>query len=518
MELMRTDGWKKKGGRGVASTPVLAAVVTLCALASSAVVSQGAAGAPARAHRPPNFLIIQTDDQAQNSFRRRYMPQTFRSIVHPGTLFMDAIAAPPLCCPDRAGILTGQYPHNHGVFSNNPGYRNLRDPQNTLSVWLHKAGYRTGLIGKFLNGYNGLAGLSAAPGFDRWFQFVNHPGYYGYEVSDHGRLVRYGHRRRAYSTDVLTRKARLFLDHSSGRRRPFFLWLAYNAPHGARSTFPPCGSAASALPPDRATYRAVRNVRLPRPRSFNEKDVSDKPQAIRDLPRLDSGAIKGIRHVWDCGLAALSSLDDGVGRVIAKLRRERQLRRTIVLYLSDNGFFFGEHRKRSGKASVYEPALNVPFAIRVPSGYRNGALASRVRSVVSNQDVAPTLLDYASRFGDPVEPCAAPGDCRRLDGRRLGPLLGGPGSWPRGRGVLAEIDAPNANYQAIRSQHYVYAELGTGERELYDLSVDPFELRNVDGSPSYATAQARLGVRLSELSRCSGIEGRDPPTAAPFCE
>jgi N-acetylglucosamine-6-sulfatase len=493
-------------------------VVTLCALAAGTVAAPGAAGAPARAHRPPNFLVILTDDQARNSFSHRYMPQTFRRIVDRGTEFTDAIAAPPLCCPDRAGILTGQYPHNHGVFSNHPGYGDLRDPGNTLPVWLHKAGYRTGFVGKFLNGYNDLAGASPAPGFDRWFQFIKYPGYYDYAVSDDGRIARYGHRRRAYSTDVLTRQARQFLDRSSGRRSPFFLWLAYNAPHGVRSTFPPCSAPASALPPDRATYRAVSHVPLPRPPSFNEKDVSDKPQAIQALPRLDSDAIGRIRNIWRCDLAAVSSLDDGVGRVVAKLRHERQLRRTIVLYLSDNGFFFGEHRRPAGKGSVYEPTLNVPFAARVPAAYRHGRLASRVHSVVSNQDVAPTLLDYASRFGDPVQPCMGPSDCRRLDGRSLAPLLGGRGSWPSGRGMLAEIDTPVDNYHAIRSQRYAYSELSTGERELYDLSVDPFELRNVAGSPSYAQVQGRLGVRLSELSRCSGVEGRDPPTAAPFCE
>ena len=203
--------------------------------------------------------------------------------------------------------------------------------------------------------------------------------------------------------------------------------------------------------------------------------------------------------------------------MIAKLRRERQLRRTIVLYLSDNGYFFGEHRRPNGKGAVYEPALNVPFAVRVPGAYRRGALASRVRSVVSIQDVAPTLLDYASRFGAPVPPCAAPGDCRRLDGRSLAPLLRGRRSWPGGRGVLVELDTPRT-YEAIRTRRHVYSELGTGERELYDLRADPFELRNVAGSASYATVRQGLAARLSELTRCSGVEGRDAPTTAPFCE
>jgi arylsulfatase A-like enzyme len=120
-----------------------------------------------------------TDDQAQNSFKPRHMPQTFRRIVNRGTRFTNGIAAPPLCCPSRAGLLTGQYPHNHGVFTNVPGYADLRDPRSTLAVWLHRAGYRTGLVGKFLNGYSDVEGTSPAPGFDRWFSFVGFPDYYG---------------------------------------------------------------------------------------------------------------------------------------------------------------------------------------------------------------------------------------------------------------------------------------------------------------------------------------------------
>ena len=116
----------------------------------------------AAAQRPPNVLLIVVDDQAQNTFKPRFMPHTFHDLVNHGTTFTNAIAAPPLCCPDRAGILTGQYPHNHGVFSNHPGYGDLRDPGNTLPVWLQNAGYRTGLFGKFMNHYEDVSGRGSA--------------------------------------------------------------------------------------------------------------------------------------------------------------------------------------------------------------------------------------------------------------------------------------------------------------------------------------------------------------------
>ena len=129
----------------------------------------GNPAAAARAARPPNFLVILVDDQAKNSFSRRYMPRTFRSIVDRGTTFSNGLAAPPLCCPDRAGILTGQYPHNHGVFSNRPGYPALKDPANTLPVWLRRAGYRTGLIGEFLIRYPKIADVQVVGVPDTFF-------------------------------------------------------------------------------------------------------------------------------------------------------------------------------------------------------------------------------------------------------------------------------------------------------------------------------------------------------------
>jgi N-acetylglucosamine-6-sulfatase len=492
----------------------------------------GNPAAAARAARPPNFLVILVDDQAKNSFSRRYMPRTFRSIVDRGTTFSNGLAAPPLCCPDRAGILTGQYPHNHGVFSNRPGYPALKDPANTLPVWLRRAGYRTGLIGEFLNRY---PGARPAPGFDRWFKLKVRPsgGYYGYSVSDNGRVRQYGDQRGDYSTDVLTRTTRQFLDRRANSTRPFFLWLTYNAPHVApRSDVGPCRNQ-DPIPPDKAAYSAQKRVPLPRPPSFDELRVSDKPKRIRSLPRFDRPKVEDIVRRWHCTLAAMREVDSGVGRVMSSLRRDGELGHTIVFYLSDNGYLFGEHRIPAAKGFVYQPALEVPYVVRVPSAYRAGPAPARTDKLVTNQDVAPTLLDYAGRYLPGVEPCAAPARCRRMDGRSLAPLLGGAG-WPDSRGVLVEIDsrlnptkrqprgAPSPEcgcaYAAVRTSRFVYSELVTGESELYDLKLDPDELRNVASSAGYAAERQALASRLDRLRQCSGIEGRDLPSANPFCE
>ena len=491
----------------------------------------------ATAAEAPNFLFVLVDDQATNSFHRRFMPQTFHWIVDPGTEFTSALAAPPLCCPDRAGLLTGQYPHNDGVWSNHPGYGSLTEKPNTLPSWLRRAGYRTGYFGKFLNHYPELRGAAPAPGFDRWVAYMEESStYYDYWLSVDGQPRFYGHDRSAYSTDVLTRYARAFIRDQVGSTRPFFAWVAYSAPHGNQLTSGPC-TGQSPVPPDAATLHRFADENLPRPSGFNEADVSDKPRKIARLPPLDSEAINELTRRWRCTLAAMSVVDRGVGRLMGELQDDGMLGNTIVMYLSDNGSFFGEHRLRGGKGLVYEPALRVPFAVYVPPAFRDRAQPPVSGAVVSNQDVAPTMLDYAKRFGGPASPCNPPGDCRRMDGRSLVSLLGGPGSWRVGRGALVEIDArrtspsraaerrridPECNcaYEAIRTHRYIYSESLTGERELYDLVRDPHQLVNRIDSRRYAGPRRKLAVRLASLERCSGQRGRDPRARAgpPLCE
>src|SRR5436190_23108709 len=250
----------------------------------------------------PNFVVILMDDQGQNSFQARYMPQTFRWIVDPGTDFVDGLAAPPLCCPDRAGFLTGDYPHNSGVFSNHPGYSTLRAKANTLPVWLSRAGYRTATIGKYLNHYYGEEGLKPAPGWGTWFAQTNREQYYDYAISDGGVERHYGSDRSDYSTDVFTRRAINFIRGSAPK--PFFLWLPYNAPHGVKDPGPGCGSHNPA-PPTKSSLERFRHAPLPQPRSFNERDVADKPTAIAKLPRINRRDLRHIQRGWRCTLATM---------------------------------------------------------------------------------------------------------------------------------------------------------------------------------------------------------------------
>ena len=482
-------------------------------LVTGGVVSPGVAAA-----RPPNIVVIETDDQSMHSFRRDVMPQTFRTIVDQGgTKFRNGIAAPPLCCPSRAGFLTGQYPHNHGVFDNEPGYADLRRPRNTLPIWLRDAGYQTAFVGKYLNGTKEALGADPAPGWDKWYAIQGRPAYYHPDINVNGQVRDLRDR---YVTTVLNDYAQRTIERFARDDRPFFLWLAHLAPHASRGTIAGCDETTpKPLKQDRRTFRNYPFERRP---SFNEADVSDKPQPIRNLDELPRREIRRIKLRYRCTLGALQEVDRGVKGIWHTLGDERLRRNTIVAFTSDNGYFFGEHRINMGKGRAYEEALNIPYVINTTRRVLGGPAVSRVDEVAANIDLAPTLLDAAS-----AAPCHR-GRCTIMDGRSLNGLLAGSGgSYPADRGVLIEVGDASCRFAAIRAPRKTFSvnlrrSASTGlcessERELYDLDEDPFELENI---ASTSPRVPELEARLESLRRCSGIAGRDPAPKPPgsYCE
>ncbi len=480
-------------GRGLVA-PGLVAVLAL------------AIAACGREDRPipdgPNVVVITTDDQSNHSFRRSVMPRTFELIADRGTSFRTAIAAPPLCCPSRAGFLTGQYPHNNGVFSNEPGYPELVDPGQVLPAWLQDAGYRTGFVGKYLNGTIKALGGKAAPGWDTWFE-VEDLSYRQATGFEDGEPLDLG---RSYTPAVLNEKAVEFIEEEAGER-PFFLWLAQTAPHARNDDDGTCeGKAPQPLAED---LRELRDEPFPRLASFDEADVSDKPREIAGSPPLTSAEKRTAVELYRCTAASLQEVDRGVEAIHEALEREEEADETVVLFHSDNGLFFGEHRIRSQKGQVYEPALRVPMAMTVPRDVLGGRTERRVDHVVSNLDIAPTLLELTE-----VESCLSESGCREIDGRSLVELMrGGSPAWAGERGVLVEQGANGCRYAAIRTDEWLYnedLEGGPGdscslvETELYDMVRDPDQLENVSGS---ARAEAGLAERLAALRDCAGLEG-----------
>ena len=480
--------------RGRLLMPVLAAVglIAVVAIASAAhPVNLGRANA---APTPPNVLVVETDDQTAQSMR--FMPNVNRLIGDRGATFTNSFVNHSLCCPSRATFLTGQYEHNHQVEGNrapNGGFERFEalHGTNNLAVWLQDAGYTTGLIGKYLNGYYNSPRFP--PGWSEWhIAAPDDQDVYDYILNEGSSLISYGRQPSDFKQDVLTRKAVDFVNRRAPQAKPFFLWLTYTAPHAGGpdpSPNPPFNCQDTAKPAPRHA-NAFNNQPLPKPPNFNEADVSDKPVEIRNHPLLKPAQITDIQRMYRCRLGSLLSVDEGVKKVVQTLAATGELGNTLIVYTSDNGYFQGEHRLPSEKDHIYEESIRVPLEIRgpgIPQGVTVGAL-------VINADLAPTIVDVTG---------ATPGLV--MDGTSLIPVAQQP-SIESGRELLIE-DAgvgTTPGFKAIRTARYMYAEHATGEKELYDLSRDRYELVSRHNDAAYASVRAVLANRLHQLQNCSG--------------
>jgi N-acetylglucosamine-6-sulfatase len=516
-----------------------ALAVSLSALACAALAP--AAGAAGR----PNIVVIQADDQTYSQFTRDVMPKTFKLLVDHGTSFSDYIVTTALCCPSRASLFTGQYAHDNGVWANGGttgGYQNLIDKTNVLPVWLQQTRYNTIHIGKFMNAYAKAVSDPAevAPGWTDWQTLFSGEGrYYGYHLSDNGKPVKKGIANRDYVTRVLTRKAVRAVNQYAPENRPFYLQVDQRAPHVARGNRPGRCKGGSRNPePDPHDLHLFRKAPLPKSRAFNEADMRDKPAFLRTTPRLTFREQKLIKRHWSCALASLAGVDRSTARVFNAVKKSGELPRTVFIYISDNGQFYGEHRLQNGKILPYEEALHEPLVIRMPKRYREGTpRRPESHEAVANIDLAPTILDLAHG-----EPCPPSGACRTMDGRSLMPLLTQRGAWPTDRGLLTEFRVPRArkfapcDFAGIRTtrniyvEHYRVANQTTHECdqtlqvERYSLTDDPQELQNMcyGGLLSSCPANSQQVVlerRLQSLRNCAGIGGRDKRVdRRPYCE
>jgi arylsulfatase A-like enzyme len=386
-------------------------------------------------------------------------------------------------------ILTGGLSHTTGIYTNVyrdsstygggfKGFHASGEEADTIAVALHDAGYRTALIGKYLNDY---AGPYVPPGWDRWAVFSgleNGGAYYDYNlyVSDGTTAGLESHMTydpSDYSTTVLKHKAVNFL-RSTPADVPLFLEITPYAPH----------FHAVGAPQDVGAYKGtVTNL----PPSFNETDVSDKPAYIRKSS-LSSAAATEARY--ERQYEALQAVDRLVGRVVEELRASGRSQNTMILFMSDNGVQFGEHRWVY-KLVPYEESIRVPFVVRFPSmvGTRAGSVST---ALVSNIDIAPTFADIAGIVGF--------NGVGTVDGVPFTPLLDGTASAIRPDLLLEHIDyhvkyhVPS--YCGLRTPNWMYARYGGGFQELYRLSTDPYEERNVarKGLPALHRLRHRTDV------------------------
>lgn len=434
----------------------------------------------------PNIVVILTDDQPPGSLPHEppVMPYLQARMEDPNdhwVVFPNAFVSTPLCCPSRATILTGLYSSHTGVRTNYDG--NLLDEGDTLPVWLQRSGYRTGLVGKYLNGYP-FGGAPYVPaGWDRWLvkrQGAQDTAFYGYTLVDQGMPVFRGDAPSDYLTDVVAAGAVGFI-RSAPADRPFFLMVAPTAPH--RPWTP--------APWDEGVYA---DMPIPTHPSIGEADVSDKPAWVRRLPGLAPEGVLRLRQIRRRAFETLHAVDRLVATIEAALQEKGELDETVVFFLTDNGLALGEHRWL-GKTCPYEECIRTPFLVRYPGA------ANRVdHRLVSNVDVAPTIAQLAGVDAGRV-----------FDGLSLVPLLEGSGArWREAAFIEYAGDAKVPPWWGLRTADLTYVEYATGEREVYDLTgllgpADPFQLDNRLRDPSYAAALVELAAMLERL--------RDAPPA-----
>ncbi|MDP8923041.1 MAG: sulfatase-like hydrolase/transferase, partial [Chloroflexota bacterium] len=311
--------------RGSGRRPAIVLAAAVVALLVAALVP--AVQSQVRTVGADNVILIVPDDMRFDELAA--MPELER-LAERGIAFPRAFATTPLCCPSRASILTGRYARNHGVLRNSPpnGGFEAFDDRSTLATWLRAAGVRTGLVGRYLTGYEDT--LYIPPGWDNWFGMWDaDDGYWRYRVNHNGERKFFGTGEDEYSTRVFTREALRFLAEDT--TRPFFLHVTPRAPHGpAREDVLDAG--------------LFKDRELPLPPAYDEADVDDKPTWVRELPRLDEEAHEKLENFRRRTRGTLVSLDRGIAAIVEALRADGRLDRTWIMFMSDNGFMLGEHR------------------------------------------------------------------------------------------------------------------------------------------------------------------------------
>jgi arylsulfatase A-like enzyme len=460
----------------------------------------------------PNIIFILADDMASTDLE--VMPKLKSLITDQGVSFNNYLVNISLCCPSRTATLRGQYANNSKIFGNgtpdNGGFERVYElglEKSTAAVWLQNAGYRTLLAGKYMNGYPGKAGLSyVPPGWTEWYSAVRGNAYneFGYTLNENGKTVQYGNKPEDYGTDVYAKKTVQLIQTSAKEGKPFFAYVAVYAPH----------TPATAAPRHEKLFA---DVKLPRPPSFNEDDMGDKPAHLQRSNKLTDKQIANMEEEYRKRLQSLQAVDDAVETIVNTLKETNQLNNTYIFFASDNGYHLGQHRLPAGKQQPYEEDIRLPLIVRGP-----GVPAGRtVNHLAGNIDLASTWIELAGAKADIA-----------LDGRSLVPLLknnppsmeswrqcfliqrGDEGDEDSSQPQLTPTPRPptsggrigasgNPDFAGLRTAKYTYVEYETGEKELYDLAKDPYQLNSIAKSAN-ADLLKELSIRLAEMMKCAG--------------
>lgn len=416
---------------------------------------------------PPDIVVVMVDDLGLVPGLLEQQPNIRRMFIDQGIIFTSAIGETPLCCPARAGFLTGRHTHRHGVTINDG---TLFDPSETLATALQDAGYWTALSGKYLNNFVAVEDKTP-PGWDR--TAIMAAGYYDYDMWLDGELRHRGVETSDYSTDVFRDHALDFL--ASAPFGPRFLLFTPYAAHQGPDRFG-VTTARQPVPADRHAGRArcAGSPPMVTP-AYLEEDVSDKPAYIQARP---AGQGTGWSTVRTC--ESLRAVDQAIRRLeVAEAGRD-----VIWILTSDNGLGYGSHRWWRKSVPYATP---IPLYARWATG-RGTAPRVEGQSVV-NIDLAPTLCKVAG--------C----ELSIVDGVDWSELLyDRPFSIER-EVVLEQLPVKSPTvpaWWAVRSDEWHYVRYETGERELYRLTSDPWELDNLAGQPAFAEVVSYYDARLTE--------------------
>jgi N-acetylglucosamine-6-sulfatase len=464
-------------------------------LVAAAVVALAlaAVAAPAASAAPPNIVVVLTDDLAWNLVQ--YMPHV-QDMQQRGTTLSRYYVTDSLCCPSRSSIFSGRVPHNTKIFTNkgpDGGFDQFHargEESSTFATDLQAAGYRTGMMGKYLNGYLPKSGW-IPPGWSEWDVAGNAYANFNYNLNENGRLVHYGNQPQDYLNDVLGGKAVGFINGAADAGQPFLLEVATFSPHAPYTP----------APRDLIDFPGLTAPRTP---AWDYQNTG-APRWLSGHAPLTAPQINQIDTAFRKRAQAVQSVDQMIANIESTLAARGLADNTYIVFTSDNGYHMGEHRLLPGKQTAFDSDIRVPLVVTGP-----GVGAGRTTtSIGENIDLRPTFNEIA---GLPRPTIA--------DGRSLLPILGGttPSNWRTGaliehhgpdvRSGDPDLPAPGsgnpATYEAVRVKDAVYVEYKNGQREYYDLHRDPNELHDTYRRLS-RSARDSLHRRLARLRGCRGL-------------
>ncbi|BCJ40042.1 sulfatase [Actinoplanes ianthinogenes] len=471
------------------------------AVPSAPVLPAAAPDTESATRKKPNIVVVLTDDLSSDLVP--YMPSVL-ALQRDGATFTNYTVTDSLCCPSRASIFSGNYPHNTGIVKNNGAdggfklFHKRGEENSTLATDLKSAGYRTAFYGKYLNEYwprasfDGGKSFYVPPGWDEWA--VGGDAYKGfdYELNEDGKVRRYGNRPQDYLTDVLSAKAQDFITTSAAAGQPFMVEVATFTPH---------------LPYTPAPQDAPSFPGLTAPKSPAWDTVpTDAPRWLAHHSPMPAWERKMIDSSFRKRVQSVQAIDRMLAALRATLTKAGVAGDTMVIFSSDNGYHMGEHRLNPGKMTAFETDIRVPL-IAAGAGVKPG---HTVEAPAENVDLRPTFADLA---GLPANP--------RVDGRSLKPLLAGtsPHQW-RTTALIEHSDPatdpkdPDYNrysenippsYDAVRTPAFTYVEYVDGSKEYYDLRSDPHQMHNLANGldPERLT---ELHDALHALNTCTGAQ------------